>query len=128
VREFEIGERPRERGVRDYMKAAVSTAGARRCFEGELYSQIPIGAGMASSAAILVTDVAKLAYVAEREILGVPCGQMDQCGSAFGYVSPIYPTTPVKVERLSAPPRPAWNAPWPRAHTAQSSLAQASAA
>jgi len=38
--------------------------------------------------------------MAERETLGVPCGRMDQCGSAFGHVSPIYPTPPVKVERL----------------------------
>jgi len=119
VCEFEVGERPRGRGFCDYMKAAVLAVGARRCFRGELYSQIPIGAGMASSAAILVTavaallklngaspslyDVAELAYVAEREVLGVPCGRLDQYGSAFGHVSLIYPTPPVKVERLELP-------------------------
>ena len=46
VCEFEVGERPRGRGFCDYMKAAVLAVGARRCFRGELYSQIPIGAGM----------------------------------------------------------------------------------
>ncbi|NYR15914.1 galactokinase family protein [Pyrobaculum arsenaticum] len=104
----------------DYVKAAVISVEREgvvlRGFSGELYSDIPIGAGMASSAAMLVAlvgamlrlagrgadlyTVAELAYRAEREVLGVPCGRLDQYGSAFGKVAVIYPKPPVRVERL----------------------------
>ena len=33
--------------------------------------------------------VAELAYVAEREVLGVPCGRLDQYGSVFGRVNHV---------------------------------------
>jgi galactokinase len=107
----------------DYVKAAVvalERAGVPvKGFRGVLNSQVPIGAGMASSAAMLValigaamkltrreadpSQVAELAYIAEREILGVPCGRLDQYGSAYGRVAVIHPTPPVRVEQLDLP-------------------------
>lgn len=107
----------------DYVKAAVLALWKHgvylRGFKAVVRSDIPIGAGMASSAALLVSliaaalrlanreadraTVAELAYVAEREILGVPCGRLDQYGSAFGKVAVIHPKPPVRVEALEMP-------------------------
>lgn len=120
---FSPGEPPNGRAFCDYVKAAVEAlrrAGVElRGFRGVLSSDVPIGAGMASSAALLVAltgallrlagrdpdlyAVAELAYVAEREVLGVPCGRLDQYGSAFGRVALIHTRPPVKVQQLDLP-------------------------
>lgn len=63
-----------------------------------IYSTVPVGAGLSSSAAIEVasalallgghdldkTDLARLAQRAERDFVGMPCGIMDQYVSVFG--------------------------------------------
>jgi galactokinase len=63
-----------------------------------IYSTVPVGSGLSSSASIEVstalallagrsvdrTELAKLAQRAEREFVGVPCGIMDQYVSVFG--------------------------------------------
>ncbi len=85
-------------------------------FNALIYSDIPIGAGLASSAALLVSfigalnelyglglgrrDVAELAYRAEHDIMGIPCGRLDQYGSVFGGVLKIGMRPPYNVEEL----------------------------
>ncbi len=69
-------------------------------FDGYIYSEIPIGAGLSSSAAYEVSvsyglkeyfqlplsliDIVKLSQRAENEFVGARCGIMDQFISAFG--------------------------------------------
>ena len=68
----------------------------------EISSEIPLESGLSSSAALLVgwinllaqsSDIeidkqtlAELAYVAEHDLLGIPCGKMDQYSSAVGSI------------------------------------------
>ncbi len=79
-------------------------------------SQVPIASGMASSAALEVAfaklldefygiglsreELAELCFIAENEIMGIPCGRLDQYGSAFGGAILLYPRPPVRVEEL----------------------------
>lgn len=119
--EFKPGELPSGRSFPDYVKAAVvalaeagvDVGGCELAVRGE----VPIASGMASSAALLVASVAALsrlwggrtdpafaaetAYRAEREIMGIPCGRLDQYGSAFGGIAYINTRPPYNVERLS---------------------------
>ncbi|MEZ0249142.1 MAG: galactokinase family protein [Thermoproteus sp.] len=118
--EFKPGEPPAGRAFLDYIKAAVVALGrsgveVRGC-ELEVKSEVPIASGMASSAALLVASVgalsalwggpigpasvAETAYIAERDVMGVPCGRLDQYGSAFGWISYIHTRPPYNVERL----------------------------
>jgi galactokinase len=84
-------------------------------FEGVMHGNIPIGAGLSSSAALEMaaarvfarltglpwkaTEIARLAQRAENEWVGVNCGIMDQLASAVGGVQLIdcrsLETTPV---------------------------------
>ncbi|MBL8960298.1 MAG: galactokinase [Gemmatimonadetes bacterium] len=88
----------------DYVHGALrevrTTVGDGGAWAVAVVSDVPAGAGLSSSAALEVatvlaaahlTDpatplampvVAQLAYRAEREFVGVPCGIMDQCASA----------------------------------------------
>ena len=79
-------------------------------------SQIPIGSGLASSAALEIAflklldhvfhlnytnkDLAEIAYMAETEEVVVPCGRLDQYGSVFGGVIKLECRPPFKVEQL----------------------------
>ena len=69
-------------------------------FNVRISSQVPIGSGLSSSAAILVswltalndqlklklnrTEIADLCFIAENKILGINCGIMDQYSSSLG--------------------------------------------
>lgn len=109
----------------DYLKAALKLfrddlrLELKMPYEFVISSEIPIGAGLGSSGALLVafikalsllfkkklspTEVAELAYRAEREILGIPCGRLDQYSSALGGVLYMTMKPPIKYRRLSFP-------------------------
>jgi len=79
-------------------------------------SDIPIGAGLGSSGALEVAvakyldatfnlglsrqELAEYTYLAEREELGIPCGRLDQYGSAYGGILKIETRPPYRVEEL----------------------------
>lgn len=75
--------------------------------EFSIDSQVPVGAGVSSSAALEVatlraleawtgksftgTELARLAQRAENEVVGAPCGLMDQLASAYGQPNALLP-------------------------------------
>jgi len=79
-------------------------------------SQVPIASGLASSASLEVSflmamsalwkrrltirQIAELAFRSENVELGIPCGRLDQYGSAFGGMILLHCRPPFKVERL----------------------------
>jgi len=83
-----------------------------RNFNMLIYSDIPIASGLASSAALQVSaikalselfgvklephEIAELAYRSEHDVMGIPCGRLDQYGSAMGGVSFIETKPPYK--------------------------------
>ncbi|HDI74989.1 MAG: GHMP kinase [Thermoprotei archaeon] len=89
-----------------------------RGFNLLVFSEVPVAAGLASSAAIEVAfakglskmwnivlptaELAELCYIAEHDVLKIPCGRLDQYGSAFGGVIVLYPRPPVRVEKIPA--------------------------
>jgi galactokinase len=83
-----------------------------------LWSEVPIGSGLSSSASLEVSvvklvsnclghelslrEIAEIAYRAEHDIVGIPCGRLDQYASAFGGVMKLQTKPPFNVEQLSA--------------------------
>ncbi len=104
----------------DYVRAAVRAllnAGySVPQFNALILSEVPIASGLSSSAALLVSlikalttligtdlspgEVAGLAYVAEHDVLGVPCGRLDQYTSAYGGVVLVRTKPPYGAEHL----------------------------
>lgn len=82
-------------------------------------SWVPIASGLGSSGTLLVSligalneafnfglsvkEVAEYAYIAEHDILGIPCGRLDQYAAAFGGVTLITTRPPYTVEKLTLP-------------------------
>lgn len=79
-------------------------------------SEVPIGSGLASSAALEVAfvallnhvcnlgytkkDLAEIAFIAENEEVGVPCGRLDQYGVSYGGIIKLECRPPYRVEAL----------------------------
>lgn len=88
-------------------------------FDALIYSDVPIGSGMASSAALetsfigalnelfrlglTLKDIAEAAYHAEHDIMGIPCGRLDQYGCVYGRVLLINTRPPYDVEYIPEP-------------------------
>lgn len=106
----------------DYVRAIfASFSEAIQRVEGmdiALWSEVPIGSGLSSSASLEVSivklissclghelnprEVAEIAYRAEHDIVGIPCGRLDQYASAFGGVMKLETKLPFNVEQLPA--------------------------
>ena len=83
-----------------------------------LWSEVPIGSGLSSSASLELsmvtlissflglelskTEMAEIAYRAEHDIVGIPCGRLDQYASAYGGVIKLETRPPFNVEQLTS--------------------------
>lgn len=124
VDEFEVKDIEYQRGrwFGNYFRAVAKVFFEKtkivpsKCLKVILYSEVPIGAGLGSSATIEVAfakllahtykvnlspkDLAEICYIAEHDELGIPCGRLDQYGSSFGGIIKLETKPPYTVEKL----------------------------
>jgi len=115
--EYKLGEKGDFNHLLKYWCAIIYRLGDRiEGFEAILSSDIPVGSGLSSSAAISVGlisalnklfelgmnnyEIAELAYITEHDDLGIMCGRLDQYSITFGGVSFIHTNSPPKVTHV----------------------------
>ena len=125
VREYRIGSEERGRGWLDYVQGVTATlrrdGASLPAFDLRVESDIPVGAGVSSSAALLVAllralrtlaalplDDVALARVAQRvetDFVGAPVGIMDQMACSLGRAGEalFIDTSTLEFERLPLP-------------------------
>jgi galactokinase len=102
--EYEVGHERRGRGWLDYVQGVTATLAGRGVavpgFDLRIASMVPVGAGVSSSAALIVsllrglrallrldyddTLLARIAQRVETDFVGAPVGIMDQMASSLG--------------------------------------------
>ncbi len=115
---FMLGAEPEIGGRLKYVQAATWLLRERlpAGFRMEVETEIPIAAGLSTSAALTVgaimaldelfdlrmsrDEIAETAYVAEHDICGISCGRMDQYAIAHGGVTFISTGEPASAEVL----------------------------
>ncbi|ALA59234.1 galactokinase [Nitrospira moscoviensis] len=129
-RDYRLGEERRRQDWVDYVQAATAAlARGTHALSGmdvRVVSSVPPGAGLASSAALLVAllhamrnalrldvsdaDVARLAHLAETEFVGAPVGIMDQMVCALGRPGSAFflDTATLAYEHVPLPPSAEW--------------------
>lgn len=124
VDEFEVDNFALEPGrwFGNYLRsvlAALRRFTGRQFIEGlevVIKSDVPVASGLASSAALEVAfatllnahyglklsrkDLAEQCYIAENRIFGIPCGRLDQYGSAYGEAILLRTMPTVEIEPL----------------------------
>jgi len=116
--DYTLGDAPDYSRDLKYVRAAIHLLGERvpAGVEMTVRSDIPIGAGLSTSAALTVgalqaldelfglgmgrDEIAELAYVAEHDECCISCGRMDQYAIAYGGVTFITTGVPASAEVL----------------------------
>jgi galactokinase len=129
-REFEVGQERRAQEWWDYVQAVTALlAGDGHAVPGmdmRVCSEVPLGAGLSSSASFLVAilaairnllrldlsdvDMAKVAHRAETEFVGAPVGMMDQMVCALGRPGAAFflDTATLQFEHIALPDEGEW--------------------
>jgi galactokinase len=122
---FIVGDERRTGGWIDYVQGVTSAMRARgwtvRGFDGRIRSDVPLGAGLSSSAALEIAvvralaaafdlaideiEVARIGHVAETRFVGAPVGIMDQMAASLATADEalFLDTRSLQFERVAIP-------------------------
>jgi galactokinase len=123
--EYRLGQESRDGSWSDYVKGmtvVLAEFGLRRGFDARIESDVPVGSGLSSSAALEISlgraireafgltlsdiELARAGRRAENEFVGAPVGIMDQmaCSLATPSIALFLDTRSLEFERVAIPP------------------------